>query len=201
MSRASHAVQFKRQMFLLLALLVLIWGVELADVLVFRPQGLTLDQFGIVPRSIPGLRGILFAPFLHAGFAHLLSNTLPFLILGWLIILRRPQDFAVVSLIVLLVSGLGTWVIGAAGIHLGASGMVFGYLGFLLLAGWFDRRLNSVLLSLTVGVVYGGLLWGVLPNQPGVSWEEHLCGLLGGVLAARLRAPGALLAGRSRAWS
>jgi membrane associated rhomboid family serine protease len=88
----------------------------------------------------------------------------------------------------MLVSGLGVWLFGASGVHVGASGLIFGYLGFLLLRGYFERNFPSILLSLIVGFLYGGAIWGVLPTQPGISWEGHLFGFIGGVLAARLLA-------------
>ena len=181
----------KKQALILGSLLALMWLLEILDSYVLRPVfGLPLQQFGIVPRDINGLRGLLFAPFLHGSFVHLMSNSLPFLALGWLVMLRAGiRGFFAVSLLAMLLGGLGTWVIGSSGVHIGASGVIFGYLGYLLMAGFFDRRLFSMALSLLVAFLYGGLLWGVLPNQPGVSWEGHVCGFLSGTLAARLAAP------------
>jgi membrane associated rhomboid family serine protease len=127
----------------------------------------------------------LFAPFLHGNFAHLIANTIPFLTLGWFVMLRETSDFFVVTGITMLVSGLGVWLFGSAGLHIGASGVVFGYLGFLLARGYFERNIPSILLSVIVGFLYGGAIWGVLPTQPGVSWEGHLFGFIGGVIAAR----------------
>ncbi|MGB3559764.1 MAG: rhomboid family intramembrane serine protease [Geitlerinemataceae cyanobacterium] len=161
----------------------LMWCVEIADFLVFRGQ---LDTYGILPRNLIGLRGILFMPFLHGNFPHLIANTIPFIILGWLVMLRKISDFFVVTAVTMLVGGLGVWVFGSPGLHIGASGIIFGYLGFLLLRGLFQRSFGGILLSLVVGFLYGGLIWGVLPGQPGVSWEGHLFGFLGGVVAARL---------------
>jgi membrane associated rhomboid family serine protease len=102
--------------------------------------------------------------------------------------LRRTSDFFVVSAIAMLVGGLGTWLFGAPALHIGASGVIFGYLGFLLLRGYFERKFASILFSVFVGILYGSLIWGVLPGQPGISWEGHLFGFLGGVLAAKLLA-------------
>lgn len=176
------------------SLLALMWLVQLANVLVCQPLfHMTLNQYGIVPRSFTGLRGIVFAPFLHASFTHLLGNSLPFLILGWLVTLRGgASDFVGVTVLAALAGGLGAWLFGADGVHVGASGLVYGYLGFLLLTGYFDRRPLSVVLSLVVGCLYGGLLWGVLPLQQGVSWQSHVFGFLGGALAARLATPARL---------
>jgi membrane associated rhomboid family serine protease len=162
----------------------LMWGIEIIDQL----TGRSLDRFGIIPRTQMGLRGILFAPFLHGSFSHLISNTIPFLILGWLVMIRQTSDFFVVSAIAMLVGGLGTWLLGTPAIHIGASGVIFGYLGFLLLRGYFERSLVSIFFSVMVGILYGSLIWGVLPNQPGISWEGHLFGFIGGGIAAWLLA-------------
>lgn len=157
------------------------WVIQLINALTLH----SLDRFGIHPWSIPGLIGILFAPFLHGSFSHLLANSLPFLLFGWLILLHDVRDYVVVSLLAMLVGGLGTWLTGAPGsVHIGASGVIFGYFGFLLLRGWFRRSAGSILLSLLIAVVYGGLIFGVMPGQTGISWQGHLFGFLGGGLSA-----------------
>jgi membrane associated rhomboid family serine protease len=164
---------FKTQITLLTFFLGLMWGVECLNYVV---NG-SLDQYGIVPRTVPGLRGLLFAPFLHANFPHLIANTVPFVTLGWFVMLRRTSDFLWVSAMAMLVGGLGTWLIAPGNtVHVGASGVIFGYLGFLVARGYFERSLVSVLLSIAVGVVYGGLIWGVLPGQISISWQGHLSG-------------------------
>ncbi|MGC1248363.1 MAG: rhomboid family intramembrane serine protease [Spirulinaceae cyanobacterium] len=162
------------------------WVLEIVD-FVFFHRRMGLDQYGIVPHNLIGLRGILFAPFLHGGFGHLIANTLPFITLGWLVMLQETSDFYLVTLITMVVSGLGTWLFGSPdSVHVGASGLIFGYLGFLLLRGFFQRNLPSIVLSIAVGVLYGGLIWGVLPTDPRVSWEGHLFGFIGGVVSAYL---------------
>ncbi|NEP02445.1 MAG: rhomboid family intramembrane serine protease [Symploca sp. SIO2E9] len=164
--------------------IALMWILELADILVL---GQRLNFFGIHPREEIGLRGILFAPFLHGNLPHLIANTIPFLTLGWFVMLQETSDFFIVTAITMLVGGLGVWLFGATGsVHIGASVLIFGYLGFLLLRGYFERNLPSIMLSLIVGVLYGSAIWGVLPTQRGVSWEGHLFGFIGGVIAARL---------------
>ncbi|MBW4576163.1 MAG: rhomboid family intramembrane serine protease [Aphanothece sp. CMT-3BRIN-NPC111] len=179
------ASELKTQAIILGGFIVIIWILEIVDLL----WGGRLNAYGIRPRSIIGLRGILFAPFLHRDFGHLIANTIPFLTLGWLIMLRETRDFFVVTAVTIFISGFGVWLFGAPNtIHIGASGVIFGYLGFLLLRGYFERSVVSILLSLIVGFLYGGVIWGVLPSQPGISWEGHLFGFLGGVLAARLLA-------------
>ncbi|WP_438019851.1 rhomboid family intramembrane serine protease [Sorangium sp. So ce315] len=178
--------ELKLHAMLLGGFVALLWAIELLDFLIFRGS---LDALGIRPRTASGLVGIALAPLLHGGFAHLAANTVPFLALGWLIMLRRTTDLVLVTLLSALVGGLGVWLVGApSSVHVGASGVIFGYFGFLLLRGWFERSAVSIALSLVVGLVYGGMIWGVLPSRMGISWEGHLFGFLGGVLAARLLA-------------
>lgn len=186
----SHEGALKRELKLQVGLLagfvVVFWAVEAVDALVFAGG---LDVHGIRPRTAPGLLGILFAPFLHGGLAHLLANTVPFVVLGWLSMMRETWHFLVITAAALVLGGLGTWLVGAAGsTHVGASGLVFGYFGFLLLAGWFERRPGAIFLSILVGLGYGGLVFGVLPGQRGISWEGHLFGFLAGVGCAWLLA-------------
>jgi membrane associated rhomboid family serine protease len=173
--------EVKAQVAILGTFVGLMWALEILDLFL----GGALNRFGIRPHSLIGLRGILFAPFLHGNLLHLIANTVPFLILGWLVMLRRTSDFWPVTIIVMLVSGLGTWFFGSPySIHIGASGVVFGYLGFLLSRGYFERSFGSILMSLTVGLLYGGMIWGVLPTRIGISWQGHLFGFIGGIIAA-----------------
>ncbi len=176
------ASEVKTQVMILVSLVTIAWGLEIVDTVVLRQS---LNTLGILPRQLIGLRGILFAPFLHGGFPHLSANTVPFVVLGWLVMAQSISDFVIVSLICMLVGGFGTWLLGATAFHIGASGVIFGYLGFLLTRGYFDRRLSSGLVALFVGFTYGTVLLGVLPSTPGISWEGHLFGFIGGVVAAR----------------
>ena len=161
----------------------LLWAIELVDLFVLRRA---LDRLGIRPHEIGGLWGILFAPFLHGGLGHLLANTIPLMFLGWLTMLRRTAEFFIVAASAMLIGGLGTWLFGAPNtIHIGASGVVFGFLGYLLARGYFERSFTSIAIAVVVGLLYGGALWGVLPSGPGISWQVHLFGLLGGGAAAR----------------
>ena len=179
------ARELKTQILILGGCVSLFWFLEIVD----SYLGGRLDVYGIIPRNAIGLRGILFSPFLHGGFAHLSANTLPFLVLGWLIMLRETSDFFVVTIISIVVGGLGVWLFAPAyTIHIGASGVIFGYFGFLLLRGYFERSFAAILFSLIVGSLYGGIIWGVLPGQPGISWQGHLFGFIGGAIAARLLA-------------
>jgi membrane associated rhomboid family serine protease len=150
-----------------------------------------LDQLGIHPRTLAGLQGILFAPFLHVDWHHLESNTYYFVMFGGLILLQEPSNFGVVTATTALFSGVGTWLFGMASrrgkrvIHIGASGVIFGYLGFLFSLAYFDRNLSSALVLTLLAFFFGKLLWGIVPLQEEVSWEGHLFGFLGGIFAAR----------------
>jgi len=150
-----------------------------------------MDSLGIVPRDVDGLTGILLAPFLHAGFDHLAANTVPLLVLGILAALRGPGKLVLATVIIVLVSGIGVWLTAAPyTVTVGASGVVFGYFGYVLGRGVFDRRLFDIVVAAIVLFVYGSIVWGVLPGQDGISWQGHLFGLIGGVLAAwMLRGP------------
>jgi membrane associated rhomboid family serine protease len=181
--KSAITKEIKQQATILLGFTTVFWALELVDIFVFHQA---LNRFGILPRQVIGLRGILFAPFLHGGLFHLISNTIPFLTLGWFTMLQETSDFFVVSLVTMIVSGLGVWLLGSAGVHIGASGIIFGYLGFLLFRGYFQRNLPSILLAVVVFFLYGGMIWGVLPLRIGISWEGHLFGFLGGALAARM---------------
>ncbi|MFE3445209.1 rhomboid family intramembrane serine protease [Nocardia sp. NPDC059180] len=144
-----------------------------------------LDQAGIEPRQLDGLTGILYAPMLHGGWAHLVGNTLPVLVLGFLTLVSGIGRGLAATAIIWVVAGVGTWLTGGSGtVHLGASALVFGWLTFIILRGWFGRHVGQIVIGLIVLAVYGSLLWGVLPGQPGISWQGHLFGAVGGVLAA-----------------
>lgn len=161
------------------------WVSEAVDVVVDH----RLDAYGVRPHQLVGLRGIAFAPFLHAGFGHLIGNTIPFAVLGVIIALGGLRQLLTVTAVVALVSGIGVWVFGSSNeVHIGSSGVVFGYLAFLLVRGFYARNARQILVGVGVGFVYGGLLWGVLPTARGVSWQGHLFGVVGGVAAAKLLA-------------
>lgn len=160
------------------------WALELLDTLLPIP----LDQYGIFPRSPLGLMGIIFAPFLHGSWSHLLANTPPFLIFGGIISLGGTGEFWLVTLGCGLIGGLGTWMFSPSNtITVGASGIVFGYFGYLLLRGFFERKFSSILISLAIGIVYGGIIWQVFPSaNPRISWTAHFFGFVGGVILARM---------------
>ncbi|WP_432421124.1 rhomboid family intramembrane serine protease [Nocardia cyriacigeorgica] len=148
-------------------------------------SSIDLDQAGIEPRQLDGLTGILYAPLLHGGWAHLIGNTLPVLVLGFLALVSGIGRGLAATAIIWVVAGVGTWLTGGSGtVHLGASALVFGWLTFIILRGWFGRQIGQIVIGLIVLAIYGSLLWGVLPGQPGISWQGHLFGAVGGVLAA-----------------
>lgn len=159
-----------------------LWLVEIVDALLLRGA---LDGFGIQPRTLTSLPAVMVAPLLHAGFGHLLANTIPFIVLGWLVMWRRTSDLFMVALASAIGAGIGVWLFGGANtIHLGISGVIFGLLGYLLGRGYYERSAYAIALALAALFLYGGMLWGVLPLQQGVSWQGHLFGFVGGVVAA-----------------
>lgn len=144
-------------------------------------------QYGIRPRSLGGLWGVLDAPLLHVNWSHFLANIVPFLIFGFLILLRGLRQFIAVTVLIWLLSGFGVWLIGPGGtVIVGASGLIFGWLTFLVLRGFFSRRLSQILLGLVLLAAWGGIFWGLLPGRADISWQAHLCGALAGLLAAFL---------------
>lgn len=164
----------------------LLWVIEFVDTLMDN----RLDAEGVQPRETDGLLGIVFAPLLHAGWGHLVANTLPCLVLGFLILLSGLRTWLGVTAIVWVVGGFGTWLTGQDNsVHLGASVLVFGWLVYLLVRGFFSRQPGQIALGVVILVMYGGVLWGVLPGQDGISWQGHLFGAVGGGLAAWLLAP------------
>ncbi len=166
---------------LVIAMVALMWGIEVVDV----AAGHRLDAYGIHPRDVEGLPEIAAAPFLHAGFGHLISNTVPFLAMGAAIALGGLARVALVTVIVAVVSGLGVWLIAPADeVHLGASGVVFGYATYLVARGVLSRRLVEIAVGVAVVAIWGiGLLQGLLPQER-ISWQAHLFGAIGGVIAA-----------------
>jgi membrane associated rhomboid family serine protease len=161
-------------------MLAAMWAVEIIDLL----PGVDLDSWGIRPRTARGLIGIPLAPFLHSGLSHLIANTIPFAALGAVVALSSVKQFVEITVTIVLVSGLGTWLFGTGGtIHIGASGLVFGYLTYLIARGFFAAKPLWILGGIVIGLLYGGLLWGLLP-RPGISFTGHLFGAAGGVLAA-----------------
>jgi membrane associated rhomboid family serine protease len=158
---------------------VLLYLIELID----RILPTNLERFGIVPRSLSGLDGIVWAPLLHGTWAHLLANTLPVLVLGFLAMAGGLGQWIAVTSTIWVLSGIGVWLTGS-GLTVGASGVAFGWLAFLLVRGIFTRSLLQLGVAVVLFLYWGGMLLGVLPGNPGVSWQGHLFGAAAGVLAA-----------------
>jgi membrane associated rhomboid family serine protease len=158
-----------------------LWFVHVLNLLTMS----SLTSFGIHPRTWEGLVGILFSPFLHGSIEHLVMNTLSFVLLGGMMILRGKREFWTVSAVGAMGAGLGAWLLGAAGsVHIGLSGVLFAYLGFLMTRGFFERSVLPILVSLVMILMFGSMVWGVLPLTAGVSWQAHLFGFLSGIWAA-----------------
>lgn len=179
---------------LMLAFTALLYVIELVDQL----TGESLDGDGIVSRSLPGLAGIVWAPLLHGGWPHLLANTVPFLVFGFLAMAGGIAQWVMVTGTIWVLSGLGVWLVGPPNTStIGASGVIFGWLVFLLARGFFARSLRQIALAVVLFAIWGGVLLGVLPGTPQVSWQGHLFGALAGLLCAALvakadRGPAAL---------
>jgi membrane associated rhomboid family serine protease len=168
---------------LVFAWAALLWLLEAVD----TASGHALDTYGVTPRELSELRDIVPAAFLHFGFDHLAANVVPLLVLGFLAAVSGIGRFVGVVAVIILTSGLGVWLFAPANsVTAGASGVVFGLFGYLLVRGFVDRRPAWVGIGLVVGLLYGSILWGALPTTAGISWQGHLFGLLGGVLAAFL---------------
>lgn len=168
-------------------IVVLVWVIELFDAIT---RGFSFDLYGgVKPRTLVGLRNIFIAPLLHANLGHLVANTFPFLILGAFVLIRRRQDFLFVTVASALVSGFGVWLLGAGNsVHVGLSGVIFGYMGYLLLRAYFERSMISIALAVLALIFCGGMIFGLLPFQRGISWLGHVFGFLGGGASAYLLA-------------
>ena len=176
------SLPIKKNLYWILGFVVLIWVIELINFSI----GHRLSDWGILPRTLKGLKGIPLSPFLHASLIHTMMNTIPLAVLGGLVLLHGRQTFFEISIIIILVSGTALWLFGRSSYHVGASGLIFGYFGYLVLRAWYDRSLKSFIIAFVTVFLYGGIMWGLLPTFSRISWEGHLFGLLAGILAARL---------------
>lgn len=170
----------KNSFMIALTIVAAMWMVFILNQLV----GLDFNQFGIIPRQTEGIKGILFAPFLHGSLAHIISNTVPMLVLTT-VLFWFYRKIAIRVLILSAIAGGGlVWIFGRSAFHIGASGVVFALVGFLIASGIFRRKIKALLLAIVIFFLYGGVVWGILPTQPGVSWESHLFGFLSGIVLA-----------------
>ncbi|HEY9726605.1 MAG TPA: rhomboid family intramembrane serine protease [Chroococcales cyanobacterium] len=180
--RGGITPELKTQFRILFEFVIYAWSLSFVNLILC--QG-ALNGFGIRPRTQGGLLGILFAPFLHKDWEHLITNTAPFFILGWFVMLEGVQDFFLITAFIQLFSGLGTWLFARPYTnHIGASDIIFGYLGFLLMRSCFVGDALSVVLTVIGGFMYGRILWGIFPIDEAISWEGHFFGLLAGVFCA-----------------
>jgi membrane associated rhomboid family serine protease len=184
--RALAARQSAEGLSLLVGIVAIMWIVEVVNSL----DSYRLDaDGGIIPRDVDRVWAIFTSPFLHAGWQHLIDNTIPFVFMGVIIALRGAAKLALVTLIVIVVGGLGTWLIAPDATNtVGASGVVFGYATYLFTRGLFERSVVQILTGIIVGAVWGGALLSSIVPHPGVSWQAHVCGAIGGVVAAWLLA-------------
>jgi membrane associated rhomboid family serine protease len=179
-SRANFGAAAK----LSLGFVVLLWVVQVLN----AALDLDLQRFGVQPRELAGLPGILVAPLLHGGFGHLIANSIPLLVVGTAMLYLYPDASSKVLPAVYMGPGIAVWLLARGGVHIGASGLIYGLAAYVFVAGLMRRDRRAIAASLLVAFIYGSLAWGVLPIQPGVSWETHLAAALIGVaLAVALR--------------
>lgn len=170
----------KKSIYWIFGFVIAIWIIEFINL----STGHRLSSWGIVPRTAKGLMGIPLCPFLHASLRHVMVNTIPLAVLGGFVILQGKRLFFEVTIIIIFVSGTILWLFGRSSCHVGASGLIFGYFGYLVVRAWYDRSLKSFLTAFFTIFLFGGIIWGVLPTLSGISWEGHLFGLLAGILTA-----------------
>jgi Uncharacterized membrane protein (homolog of Drosophila rhomboid) len=183
MMNRDHMRTFLRRGAALVAFVAVLWAIQVVNWI--TGYGLN-PAFGLIPRHLGGLDGVIAMPLLHGSFGHLMANTPPLLVMCGLLVATTTRALLPVNTMVIGLGGGLVWLFGSSAIHIGASGQVFGWFGFLVVRGFVDRSLITLSAALAVGLLYGSILWGVLPGQPGVSWEAHLFGAIAGAAAAFL---------------
>ncbi|PZS17506.1 MAG: rhomboid family intramembrane serine protease [Pseudonocardiales bacterium] len=164
----------------MLSVAAVLWAIQIVN----AANDYSLDRFGLRPRRIDGLWGIGTEPFLHASYGHLLSNTAPLVAVGWVLMLSGVRTWLTVTALVVVLGGLATWLVAPAGVIVGASGLVFGWLGYLIARAYFSRKLRWIVVAALVLFFFGTLLNGLLPSfHSHVSWQAHVCGFAAGILA------------------
>ena len=167
----------KNSLVIALSIVSLLWIIIIINAII----PIDFNQFGIMPRKTEGIKGILFAPFLHLNWQHLMSNSMPLIILlTGLFWLYRKVALRILVLSTIIGGGL-VWLLGREAFHIGASGVIFSLVAFFIASGIFKRDFKAILLAIIVFFMYGGIVWGVLPGQAGVSWEGHLFGFITGI--------------------
>ncbi len=169
---------------LIMGMVALLWIVEFLNSF----TGHRLNLFGIYPREVETLPGVILWPFLHGGFQHLIMNTTPLIIMGFFVALRGWRIFLKSALFILIIGGLGVWIFGRPAYHIGASGLVFGFFGFLVTLAIYERNVTTFAIASFTVFYYGGMIFGVIPQNSFVSWEGHLFGLFAGIVAAKMLA-------------
>ena len=165
-----------------LAIFVLLSVIELINLF----TGRMLSQLGTIPRYVPGLKGIILGPFVHGSLQHYFSNIVPLCIFSYLLLHYGLKRYLQITLWIMLTTGLLVWLFARPATHIGVSGVIYGYFGYLVLAGFLSGKFKLIIISVLVAFFYGGLIWGVLPSSPFVSWESHLFGFIAGLAAAKL---------------
>lgn len=182
MNERKVNISFNQQVNIVITIFLLMAGIEAFNLFTDR----YLNQFGLLPRNIDTLYGIILSPLLHVSLVHFLSNIVPLLIFSLLMMQYGVKQFFLVTIYCILLSGTLVWLFGRNSMHIGASGLIYGYFGYLLLAGMLSQKIKLILISLVVGFTYGGLIFGVLPHLKNVSWESHLFGFFSGLSCALL---------------
>jgi membrane associated rhomboid family serine protease len=169
-------------LFVSASLVVVLWLIKLVEF----EYGLDFSDWGVYPREISGLRGIIFSPFIHGNFEHLAANSLPLLILTFSLFFFYRKSSYIILILIFLLSGLFVWLGGREAMHIGASGIIYGLAAFLFLSGVISYNIRLLTISLIVALLYGGLIWGIFPVKPEISWESHLWGGISGFVLAWL---------------
>ncbi len=167
---------------LVLVVFVLFSAIEMINLF----TGRMLSQLGTIPRYVPGLKGIILGPFVHGSLQHYFSNIIPLCIFTYLLLQYGLKRYLQVTLWIMITSGLLVWLFARPATHIGVSGVVYGYFGYLVLAGFLSGKFKLIIISVLVAFFYGGLIFGILPSSPFVSWESHLFGFIAGLVAAKL---------------
>jgi membrane associated rhomboid family serine protease len=182
MSFKRQHISFNNNIRTVLTICLILFGIEILNIF----TGRYLNQFGLIPRNSSALYGIIFSPFLHASLWHFLSNITPLAVFSFFMLQHGSTRFILVTISCIFTTGALVWIFGRTATHVGASGLVYAYFGYLLLAGILSREIKLVLISLFIGFIYGGLMFRILPGAIYISWESHLFGFVSGLGCALL---------------